>query len=270
MKIRDWHKANQSYFNQSELNFIFQSFGVSSLAQLLAEDQSLDQQQLRKLNLILSNQEKGIPLAFSLGQEGFFGSIFKVSPETLVPRSETEILVEKAGEIIAAEGSKTILDLCSGCGNIGISLGKLFPGKLDIYLSDQSRGALRVAKENSDNLGVEVKIVYSDLFASFKPLSFDLIVTNPPYVESRNIQGGLCYEPKAALDGGKDGLFLIKKIVNQAHNYLKDGGYLLIELGYRQKQKVEKFTKDSGFYKIKEWLKDYAGIWRGVVLEKRR
>ncbi|MCF7871089.1 MAG: peptide chain release factor N(5)-glutamine methyltransferase [Candidatus Omnitrophica bacterium] len=261
MKIKDWYRENKRYFSLSELNFIFKSFAQG-------KNCLLDKNEVEKLDKIKADKFKGVPLALSLGREEFFGFTFKVNKNTLIPRPETELLTEAAQELISKNSLKKILDLCCGCGNIGISLDKLITADLKIYLADLSSESLALAGENAVNLGSKVKIVNSDLFSGFKEDSFDLIISNPPYVESKNIKGSLAYEPKLALDGGKDGLNLIEKIIVQAYRYLEDRGFLMMEFGYGQKKRVENIIYKNGQYIIKTWIKDYSNIWRGVILQK--
>ncbi len=269
MKVKDWYKQNKIYFKLSELNFIFKNLGIKFLNSPGGGDSPLGSRQLKKLKKIKGNRIKGAPLGFSLLQEDFFGFTFKLNSDTLIPRPETELLAEKAKELISDKNLKIVLDLCCGCGNIGISLDKLLRGKVKVYLSDLNLKALSAAKTNIDSLKSKAKIINSNLFSAFRSGSFDLIVTNPPYVESRRIKGGLLYEPKTALDGGKDGLIFLKKIIELGHRYLKNKGYLITEIGYNQKENIEKIIKRSNNYNLKAWIKDYGKNWRGVVLQKR-
>jgi release factor glutamine methyltransferase len=269
MKIKDWYRENKKHFNLSELNFIFKSFGIDSLV-FLSRGGSylLDKKQAEKLDKIKADRLKGVPLALSLGREEFFGFTFKVNKDTLIPRPETELLTEAAKELISKNSLKKILDLCCGCGNIGISLDKLITTDLKIYLTDLSLESLALARENAVNLGSKVKIVNSDLFSGFKENNFDLIITNPPYLESESIKDSLVYESKLALDGGKDGLNFLGKIVENGHRYLKKQGYLIIEFGYNQKESLKRIIQKNCHYNIIEWIKDYGKNWRGVILQK--
>jgi release factor glutamine methyltransferase len=269
MKLKDWYSKNKRYFSLSELNFIFKNLGINSLAYLDNNfNQVLDKNEIKKLNKIKDDKSRGIPLALSLNKEDFFGFTFKVSRDTLIPRPETELLVEAASKLIDQNNLETVLDLCSGCGNIGISLDKITRVNTKIYLSDLSLKSLNIARENAINLGSKVKIIASDLFSGFKFKNFDLIITNSPYVESKNIKGSLVYEPRMALDGGKYGLKFLKKIVEDGHRYLKQKGYLIIEFGYNQKELLQRLIQSNNHYKIIEWIKDYGKNWRGVILQK--
>ena len=178
-------------------------------------------------------------------------------------RTEIELLVEKALEIIEANKLNTVLDLCCGAGNIAIAVKKESPGGIKVFASDISLEALRVAKINAKKNKVKIDFIQSDLFTSLKGQFFDIIVSNPPYVEDENIRGSLDYEPRIALSGGADGLAVIKKILEQAHLYLKDKGFLIMEIGYKQKAAI---VADK--YELIEWIKDYSGHCRGIILKK--
>ncbi|MCF7887263.1 MAG: peptide chain release factor N(5)-glutamine methyltransferase [Candidatus Omnitrophica bacterium] len=270
MKLKDWYSKNKKHFSLSELNFIFKNFGIDNLIYLYkGSNQALDKSKIKKLNKIKEDKSRGFPLALSLNKEDFFGFTFKVSRDTLIPRPETELLAEAACKLINRNKLDKILDLCCGCGNIGISLDKIIEADLNLYLSDSNLKSLAVAGENAIDLGSKVKIIASDLFSGFKHDSFDLIITNPPYVESENIKGSLAYEPKLALDGGKDGLNFLRKIVKNGHKYLKQKGYLIVEFGYNQKEPLQRLIQLNSHYKIIEWIKDYGKNWRGVILQKR-
>jgi release factor glutamine methyltransferase len=270
MKLKDWYNKNKKHFSVAELNFIFKNFGINSLVCLdKGSSQVLDKGKIKKLNKIKKDRSRGIPLALSLDREDFFGFTFKVSKDTLIPRPETELLVEAACKLINQNRLLKVLDLCSGCGNIGISLDKITEVNSRVYLSDASLKSLLVARENAVNLRSKVKIIASDLFSGFRLRSFDLIITNPPYVESENIKGSLTYEPKLALDGGEDGLDFLDKIINNGYKYLKQKGYLIIEFGYNQKESLQKIIQLNGHYQIIEWIKDYGKNWRGAILQKK-
>ncbi|MFO8052947.1 MAG: peptide chain release factor N(5)-glutamine methyltransferase [Candidatus Omnitrophota bacterium] len=269
MKLKDWYSKNKNYFSLSELNFIFKNFGVEGLVSLgKGCKKVLDNDKVKRLDKIKDAKSRGLPLALSLEKEEFFGFTFKVTKDTLIPRPETELLTEAACKLINRNKLGKVLDLCCGCGNIGISLDKIIEADLNLYLSDLSLKSLAVARENAVNLGSKVKIVNSDLFSAFRKNSFDLIITNPPYVESENIKGSLSYEPKLALDGGKDGLFFIEKILREADKYLTNKGYLILEFGYNQKESLQRLIQLNSHYEIREWIKDYGKNWRGVILQK--
>lgn len=267
MKLKGWLKLNRSLFGSCDLRFLIKDISLRK-NNLFLEEVCLNSEDLAYLERIKEMYIKGMPLAYILGKEEFFGLELKVDPRVLVPRPETELIVEKAIEIISKNNLHFILDLCSGSGNIALSIKKAFSFDISVFASDIDFKALSVAKDNISNYSEKIKLVQSDLLSAFKPESFDLIVSNPPYVESDNIQGALKFEPKIALDGGRDGLFLIRKILQQAPKYLKNGGYLILEIGYNYKDNAKKAISSLAAYKIEEWIRDYSGYWRGVVLKK--
>lgn len=234
---------------------------------------------------LVDERSSGRPLQYIIGNQEFMGLTFLVNEDVLIPRQDTELLVEKVLEIIkAAKGRRTvdILDLCCGSGAIAISLAhylKQENKKTAIVATDISPKALAVAKENARLNKVEksIRFVESDLFAEF-PLNrkargkklFDLIVSNPPYIASEEIKTLMRevrdHEPLNALDGGEDGLDFYRDIISQAPAHLKDGGLLMMEIGYNQGQAVKEIGQDQGLYEEAIILDDLAGRQRLVVL----
>ncbi|OGW75295.1 MAG: protein-(glutamine-N5) methyltransferase, release factor-specific [Omnitrophica bacterium RBG_13_46_9] len=200
---------------------------------------------------------------------------FETANITFSPRPETELLVEKAVELLSKTtpeaGPCQILDIGTGCGNIAISLAKYISSSI-ILASDISDTALRVARGNAVKYGVEdrVKFICSDVFENIGPgfaFFFDLIISNPPYVATDDFLSLSCAvkdEPYIALFGGSDGLDFYRRISENAHIYLKSGGILLAEIGYNQARGVTKILKDSRTFADIEIFKDYAGIDRIV------
>ncbi|MFH1317724.1 MAG: peptide chain release factor N(5)-glutamine methyltransferase [Candidatus Omnitrophota bacterium] len=209
-----------------------------------------------------------IPLAYILGKEEFYGIEFKVNPSVLVPRKETELIVEEALDIIDRDNIKCVLDLCCGSANIAISIKKVASQCRDVFACDISAAALAVAGWNVCSHKADIKLVRSDLLSGFRSQQFSMIVTNPPYVESKAIDSSLRHEPRVALDGGVDGLDIIKKVLLQAPFYLKKDGYLVMEIGYNQKEAVNSLIERFAWYKIVKWIKDYDNNWRGIILKK--
>lgn len=211
------------------------------------------------------------PLQYLLGYANFMDYTFFVDENVLIPRNDTEVLVECAGEILDAlekqEENHTlqVLDLCCGSGCIGISL-KLYHKSICLTLSDYSDKALEVAKKNLDKYNLEAELVCGDLFQKItkKP---DMIVCNPPYIESQVIDTLMPevkeYEPMMALDGGEDGLDYYRRIIKEAPEYLSDRGWLMFEIGYNQGEAVLALMKETGFLDV-EVKKDYAGLDRVV------
>jgi release factor glutamine methyltransferase len=228
---------------------------------------------------LLARRLEGECVAYILGRKEFFGLEFYVNPSVLVPRPDTETLVEAGLGILreqgAGNGALRVLDLCTGSGAVAISLKNERP-ELDVWASDISAEALALAKENSNRLLADktkgdgpdvdpVTFIKSDLFESIEG-AFHLIVANPPYVCSGEIDSlapEVRGEPRLALDGGNDGLDLIKRIILDAPGHLCPGGILLMEMDTRQIPVVRTLFVNHSFINIKIY-KDMAG-WERVV-----
>lgn len=204
-----------------------------------------DQKELTKAQeqTYMQNVEKliaGIPLQHITHSQEFMKLNFFVNEDVLIPRPDTEVLVEEVLSITKRLTRPNILDLCTGSGAIAISIAKYAQNAV-LYASDISKKALNVAKENAKSNNVEdrIKFIESDLFTSIPKMKFDIIVTNPPYIRTGDIkylQKEVQNEPKIALDGGIDGYDFYRKISSQAYEYLKYNGYLCMEIGYDQKE----------------------------------
>lgn len=222
-------------------------------------------------NKILKEKLSGKPLAHIIGEAEFMGRLFTVGPTVLIPRPETEELVEQSVKHLCGIKPDAILDMCSGSGCIAISLAFIFP-QVQIIGADISKEALEVARKNSDNmnLGLRVQFVQSDLFKNIKG-GFDLIISNPPYIPTeviKTLSPEVQSEPHIALDGGKDGLKIIKKIIDAAPSFLKEGGLLALEIGFGQSEKVLKFFSGQ-YWQTPFTGKDFAGIERFVFARKK-
>ncbi len=186
--------------------------------------------------------KKGTPIEHITHLKEFMKMNFYVNENVLIPRPDTEILVEEALKIAKRINAKKILDLCTGSGAIAISIAKYLDGA-EVTATDISKEALRVAKRNATNNEVENKITFiqSDLFENIRNTKFDMIISNPPYIKKdviKKLSKEVQNEPLIALDGGYDGLDFYRRIVNQGYEYLKFGGYLCFEIGYDQKESV--------------------------------
>ncbi len=228
------------------------------------------------------------PLQHITGEQEFMGLPFKVSEDVLIPRQDTETMVEDAIELAtkgtlrsneyqggkATKSGGEILDLCCGSGAIGISLAKNLP-KAKVTCSDVSEAALTIAKENASRNGCKIKFIQSDLFESkafngaLGKKKFDLIISNPPYIESAEIEElepeVRDHEPRIALDGGEDGFEFYRKIAEKAPAHLKKGGVLMLEIGYNQRETVKELLGQTGAYDRIIGLADLAGKDRIVV-----
>lgn len=268
MKLTEWVSKNGKIFCASDLNFLLKNlFKNKNIYKL--DEVPLEPAKLNYLENIKKIYAKGMPLAYILKKEEFYGEIFFVNKDTLIPRPSTELLVEEVLKIIDKTNPKTILDLGCGCSNIGISIAKNIKNRLFIFCSDISYPALKVSKKNILKHKVDIKLICADTFLPFKEESFDIIVSNPPYVEEKYLKNNkyLSFEPKIALDGGKSGVDFIFKIIKEGYNYLKKGGFLVLEVGEGQRKKIDRF-KGVYIYSQKYWVKDYNKIDRVLVLKK--
>ena len=211
---------------------------------------------------------KGIPLQHITNSQEFMKMNFFVNSDVLIPRPDTEILVEEVIKIGKEKRNPSILDLCAGSGAIAVSIAKYLPNA-KVYASDISKKALDVAKTNAKNNEVQEKIEFinSDLFEKIEG-KFDIIVSNPPYIRTeviKTLDEEVQREPMLALDGGKDGLDFYRKIVEEAYSHLKFDSYLCFEIGYDQKEEVTEIVKKAKVYADTYCKKDLYGNDRVIV-----
>lgn len=216
------------------------------------------------------------PIQYILNHQEFMGLDFFVNENVLIPQPDTENLVEEVLHLVDKlkkdrNEEIRILDLCTGSGAIAISLSKLLGKKALIYASDISDEALKVAEENCMNNMVNVYFFKSNLFKKISELyKFDIIVSNPPYIETKaleNLPDEVKKEPKLALDGGEDGLKFYKEISKEAKKYLLGNGYLAFEIGYNQRESVKNILKYEEYKNIYS-RKDLSGNDRVVIGQK--
>ena len=241
-------------------------WGIDRNYYFLHSDDIIEQKDEERYRDLLQKRGSHIPLQHLTGTCDFMGLTFQVNDQVLIPRQDTETLVESALSRLK-EGDRA-LDLCTGSGCIILSLEKLGPGIRGLG-ADISAEALAVAKRNRDSLGLESDFCISDLFEGIEGV-FDIIVSNPPYIASGKIPGLMeevrGFEPLLALDGGADGLDFYRRIIKDARNFLKPGGWLGLEIGYDQREAVEELLRRQGFIRT-ETLQDLAGLDRTVWAE---
>ena len=194
----------------------------------------------------------GEPVQYITGLQEFMKLNFFVTKDVLIPRQDTEVLVEELIKIAKDIPNPVILDLCTGSGAIAVSLAKYIPNS-KIYGIDISEKALEIAKKNAEFNGVKNSIEFrvSDLFNKIRNQKFDIIVSNPPYIKKEDIKllpKDVQKEPKIALDGGTDGLVFYSRIAKSAYKHLRRGGYLCLEIGYNQKLQVKKIIEGQKRY----------------------
>ncbi|TRZ91649.1 MAG: peptide chain release factor N(5)-glutamine methyltransferase [Rhodocyclaceae bacterium] len=227
------------------------------------DDEALDEDALLNFASLVARCAGGEPMAYLIGFREWFGRKFAVSPAVLIPRPETELLVEVALANIAAADAPGILDLGTGSGCIAITLARECP-QAQVSAVDRSEAALAVARRNAAQLGGHVRFLQSDWYAALAGERFDLIVANPPYIAASDphlVAGDLRHEPPAALSGGNDGLEAIRHIIAATPAHLAPGGQLWLEHGYDQAEAVRELFAVAGLVGIQQH-RDIAGIVR--------
>jgi release factor glutamine methyltransferase len=224
-------------------------------------ERDLPSSRLPEFMSLVARRVAGEPIAYLLGTREFYGREFKVSPAVLIPRPETELLVEVALAKVSRGDTPRILDLGAGSGCVAITLARELDG--EVTAVDVSVEALAVARENATQLGARVNFIESDWFSNVEG-EFDLIVGNPPYVAEGDphlAEGDLRFEPLTALACGADGLSAIRRILADVRHHLAPGGWLFLEHGYDQAEAMRQLLEESGFQGI-EQHSDLAGIIR--------
>lgn len=204
------------------------------------------------------------PLQYILGEAPFMGRMYKCRPGVLIPRFDTEILCRQALDRL--QGGERVLDLCTGSGILAVEIACRFPLSR-VTAADISPEALALAEENARTHGAQVRFVQGDLYGPVEQQTFDMILSNPPYIsreEMRDLQAEVRQEPPQALDGGKDGLDLYRRIVARAPEHLETGGWLLLEIGCRQAAAVTELMEKAGMCEISVY-RDLNGLDRAVA-----
>ena len=238
---------------------------------MLRRDDPLSESDRARFEERVVRRSGRFPLAYLLGTQEFMGLELEVGPKVLIPRPETELLAEEALKRVAKVRAPRILDLCTGSGCVALALAKQ---RTDARIegADLSEDALECARRNAARHGLEgrVRFFSSDLFSAVEG-TFDLIVSNPPYVrtsELDDLQKEVRFEPRLALDGGEDGLAVIRRLADGAPRFLNPAGWLLLETGYGQSDEVLRILEAAGLKEL-GLVKDYSGIER-IALGRRR
>lgn len=267
----DHPRLNAELLLASSMNISREKLYVQLQSQMPEEER-------RGLEGLIRRRISGEPLQYILGHQEFWSIDLKVDPYVLIPRPETEVLVAAGLSIllkIASNKIPSVLELGTGSGAITIALARE-AGDVSFIATDISTDALRVAEENARSVGVlnKIEFVKGDLF---KPLpikeTFDLILSNPPYIRRSEWKGLMRevrdYEPRIALDGGEDGLDFYRKMISQAPSYLKNKGWLLMEVGSGQADRVSEMIEARGGFQKPERVKDLSGIERVVKAQRK-
>lgn len=259
-----------------EAENLIRHFGAMSRIDFYTGARTLSGRARHLVQRALRTRLGGTPLPHILKQADFCGRTFYVSKDTLIPRPETEIIVEEALGILDGKSAPRILDVGTGCGCIAICLTLARPDSRMTAL-DISPQALEIARKNLKLHGLEkrVQLLESDLFSGFgerQKGSWDLIVSNPPYVpreELRRLSREVRSEPRLALDGGPGGLELVRALLEKSPYFLKKDGWLLVEIGKGHSQLLAKKLLKGGIFKSFRFVKDLAGIERILIAQKR-
>lgn len=248
-----------------EANLLCQHVLNVNRAWLIAHEKDvMNANQQAAFERLIQRRLNGEPIAYILGLREFYGLLLKTTPSTLIPRPDTETLVEAALAKIPQDSNFNILDLGTGTGAVALAIAtQRLQAKVKAV--DASLEALEVATENTQTLNVKnVRLIQSDWFAQLQDEKFDVIVSNPPYIAKNDehlTQGDLRFEPITALASGQDGLDDIRKIIQAAPQYLNSKGWLMLEHGYDQSEKVAELLKQHGFNQVSH-APDLSGTLR--------
>jgi release factor glutamine methyltransferase len=250
--------------------------GLSEVDLLASPERSVRPKDELKYRRLLQKRLSGTPLAYIVGRKEFWSLSLRVGPGVLIPRPETELLIEKTLDLVASPKA-TIVDLGTGSGNVALALAKELP-RARIFATDVSARALRIARLNAQDHGLKnIDFLQGSLFAALRGLALedacDFIVSNPPYVSAAEWNALPTevrdHEPRRALLGGKTGLELIRRLVHGAPPFLRPGGYLLFEVGYDQAENAVSFLGMGGWSEV-ETFTDLRGVRRIVKARRAR
>ena len=279
MNITEWLRHAQAALRQSgcpdpEIDARWMAedaMGMTRTDLKFEGEREVDPGQLSRLNDMLRRRVSGEPVQYILGCADFMGLKFRVDGRVLIPRQDTETLVEAALIALGGYPAPQVLDLCAGSGCIGLSLGSLAPNA-EVTLADLSRDALEVARQNAELLGVSARFKHGDLFSAVGRARFDLIASNPPYIPHGDmvaLQREVLHEPAMALDGGADGLDFYRRIASEAPNHLNAGGAIYLEVGLGEAEAVLALVREHIDCAESGAIKDLNGIDRVVYARSK-
>jgi len=288
--IRDLLKVTSDYLKHKDIEaprlsaevLLAHLLSVDRVQLYLRFDQPLKEEELAKYRALIKRRLNREPMQYITGSQEFWSLDFSVNPSVLIPRPETELLIETAltlyreGRIPNTDGPE-VLDLCTGSGALAVALAREIP-EATVWASDLSEDALVVAGDNAARHGVEDRVTFmaGDLCrpALARNLAFDLILSNPPYIRSGAFEHlspevGV-YEPRSALDGGRDGMDYIASILRTAPDCLHPGGWILVEMDPDQTSEALRLIESTGQYGEWERVKDYSQRYRMVMARKKQ
>lgn len=236
---------------------------------IINSEEIVEPSKINEYNNYLQLIIQGTPIQYITNHQQFMALDFYVDENVLIPQPDTEILVEEGLKIIKEQNRK-VLDLCTGSGAIAVSIAHYCQNST-VTATDISKEALEVARKNANLNNVNIEFIESDLFDELTERSFDIILSNPPYIETdiiNTLVKDVQSEPHLALDGGKDGLKFYRRILAEAHKYLKTDGYLMLEIGYNQGNAVINLKHNNLKLITKQPIKDLNGNDRVVIFQK--
>jgi release factor glutamine methyltransferase len=238
---------------------------------ILNPKELLNPEELDKFKSLIERRKKGEPIAYLINKKEFWKDEFFVNKDVLIPRPDTELIIEQVLKIYSKDVQLQVLDIGTGSGCILLSILKERPSFYGTGI-DISKKSINISKFNAKQLNLmnKVKFFYSSV-DNFKIGKYDLIVSNPPYIETLNLKylekDVVNFEPKLALSGGFDGFSKIRKVINKTRTLIKKKGKFILEIGYNQKNKVKKILKEEGFY-VNTTIKDYGNNDRCIISTK--
>lgn len=266
-KLEEYKVDDVIYKAEKLLQYVL---NINKVDLIINDNRIVDSKSEKRYLELIEEMIQGKPLQYITHMQEFMKLNFYVDENVLIPQPDTEILVEKVINIIKMDKSVNVLDLCTGSGAIAVSI-KKYMEDANVYASDVSKDALNIAKLNAKNNNANIYFIESNMFENIKDLKFDIIVSNPPYIETRELEKlpkDVQHEPTLALDGGEDGLKFYKIIRDEGYKFLNDNGKILIEIGYNQNKSVTRLFEEDSNYKNIEVYKDLLKIDRVIKIEK--
>lgn len=237
------------------------ALGLTRVGLITQSERTITAAEAAALDALVERRQRGEPIAYIVGRREFFGLDFRVTDAVLIPRPDTELLVELALERLPPQGR--VLDMGTGSGAIAVAIAHT-RADAQVTALDVSPAALDIARQNAAANGARVRLVQSDWFGAVAGERFDMLVSNPPYIAEGDVhlsQGDLRFEPSGALTDHADGLSALRTIIKGAPGHLETGGWLLMEHGYDQAQQVRDLLTEQGYVDVASW-RDLAGIER--------